>query len=100
MNAVLYALVVLIFGTTWIAITLQSAEIAPVVAVFWRFLLRVHLMVALLISRRLTRLKLNDHLFCLLQGLCIFSLNFICFYIAVRYISSGLESVIFLWRFF
>lgn len=37
MNAVLYALVVLIFGTTWIAITLQSAEIAPVVAVFWRF---------------------------------------------------------------
>ena len=42
MNAVLYALVVLIFGTTWIAITLQSAEIAPVVAVFWRFLLRVH----------------------------------------------------------
>lgn len=96
MNAVLYALVVLIFGTTWIAITLQSAEIAPVVAVFWRFFIAgALLMVALLISRRLTRLKLNDHLFCLLQGLCIFSLNFICFYIAVRYISSGLESVIF-----
>ncbi|AUZ04870.2 putative EamA-like transporter [Vitreoscilla sp. C1] len=32
---------------------------------------------------------------CLLQSLCVFSLNFVCFYTAVQYIHSGLESVIF-----
>lgn len=31
----------------------------------------------------------------MLQGLCVFGLNFICFYTAVKYVNSGLESVIF-----
>jgi drug/metabolite transporter (DMT)-like permease len=39
MNALLYALVVVIWGTTWIAISLQQQSgISASVAVFWRFL--------------------------------------------------------------
>ncbi|MEG1251692.1 MAG: EamA family transporter, partial [Citrobacter sp.] len=38
MNALLYALVVVIWGTTWIAISLQQQSgISTNVAVFWRF---------------------------------------------------------------
>ncbi|MFP3702054.1 EamA family transporter, partial [Burkholderia sp. SIMBA_013] len=32
---------------------------------------------------------------CVLQGCCVFGFNFVCFYYASGYISSGLESVIF-----
>jgi len=96
MNAVLYLAVVLIWGTTWIAITAQHGEFSPVVGIFWRFLLAsIVLFIVLLFTRRLKKLTKNDHLFCLLQGICIFGLNFICFYVAVGYINSGLESVIF-----
>lgn len=98
MNLFLYLSVVLIWGTTWIAIyAQQSAGIGAVtVAVFWRFLLASLVMLVLLkLIRRLHTLTLQDHLFCLLQGCCVFGFNFVCFYYASGYISSGLESVIF-----
>ena len=97
MNALLYALVVVIWGTTWIAITLQQqSEISTTVAVFWRFFISAIVLFAFVVmSRKLQRLATHDHLFCMLQACCIFGFNFVCFYYAVQYISSGLEAVIF-----
>ena len=97
MNALLYALVVVIWGTTWIAITLQQqSEISTTVAVFWRFFISAIVLFAFVVmSRKLQRLATHDHLFCMLQECCIFGFNFVCFYYAVQYISSGLEAVIF-----
>lgn len=45
--------------------------------------------------RRLRRLALRDHLYCMLQGCCVFCFNFWCFYTAAAHINTGLESVIF-----
>ncbi len=97
MNALLYALVVVIWGTTWIAISLQQQSgISANVAVFWRFFVSaIVLFVFIALTKKLQKLALKDHLFCVLQGLCVFGLNFVCFYYAVQYISSGLEAVIF-----
>lgn len=97
MNALLYALVVVIWGTTWIAITLQQqSEISTTVAVFWRFFISAIVLFAFVVmSRKLQKLATQDHLFCMLQACCIFGFNFVCFYYAVQYISSGLEAVIF-----
>jgi drug/metabolite transporter (DMT)-like permease len=53
------------------------------------------MMVVLLIARRLRKLALKDHIYCVAQGCCVFAFNFYCFYHAAAYISSGLESVIF-----
>ena len=97
MNALLYALVVVIWGTTWIAISVQQhSGIAANVAVFWRFFISAMvLFVFILLYRKLDKLAVKDHLFCMLQACCIFGFNFVCFYAAVQYISSGLEAVIF-----
>ncbi|MFV8799089.1 DMT family transporter [Yersinia sp. LJYL362] len=97
MNALLYLLVVLIWGTTWIAITLQQqGSVAITVSIFYRFALAAGvMMIILLLVRRLRHLALRDHLFCVAQGFCVFAFNFYCFYHAAAYISSGLESVIF-----
>ena len=96
MNGLLYMAVVIIWGTTWIAITAQHGQFSPVIGVFWRFVIAAGLLFLFLIATgRLKKLNLQDHLFCVLQGLCIFGFNFICFYTAIEYINSGLESVIF-----
>jgi drug/metabolite transporter (DMT)-like permease len=96
MNALLYGLVVVIWGTTWIAIFLQQGPVAAPVSIFWRFAVAsATMMVVLLALRRLRKLALRDHLFCMLQGCCVFCFNFWCFYTAAAHINTGLESVIF-----
>ncbi|MBU9832008.1 DMT family transporter [Rahnella sp. FC061912-K] len=96
MNALLYISVIIIWGTTWFAIYLQQGDVPVTVSIFYRFLLAaVIMLVALLAARRLRRLALKDHLFCIVQGCCVFCFNFYCFYHAAAYITSGLESVIF-----
>ncbi|MDR3103125.1 MAG: DMT family transporter [Yokenella regensburgei] len=96
MNALLYVLVVVIWGTTWIAIFLQQGPVPAPVSIFWRFAVAsITLMAVLLVMRRLRRLTFRDHLFCMVQGCCVFCFNFWCFYTAAAYINTGLESVIF-----
>lgn len=96
MSLLLYVTVVLIWGTTWIAIVMQQGVVDPTVSVFYRFVLAAGvLMVTLLLSGRLKPLRGRDHLWCLAQGASVFCLNFYCFYHAVSYISSGMEAVIF-----
>ena len=53
------------------------------------------MIVILLLSGKLRKLSGRDHLFCLLQGGCVFCFNFWCFYTAAAWINTGLESVIF-----
>ena len=96
MNALLYGLVVVIWGTTWIAIYLQQGPVAAPVSIFWRFAVATAaIMLVLVALRRLRKITLRDNLFCLLQGCCVFCFNFWCFYTAASYINTGLESVIF-----
>lgn len=96
MNALLYILVVAIWGTTWIAIFLQQGPVPATVSIFWRFAIAsVTMLTILLLTHRLRRLALRDHLSCVLQGCCVFGFNFWCFYTAASWINTGLESVIF-----
>ncbi len=95
-NIALYITTVLIWGTTWLAIHFQVGEVPVLISVFYRFALAGMLFLPLLMllgKRQPTRF--SDHLFFLLQGACLFSFNFICFYTASHYIVSGLLSVVF-----
>lgn len=96
MTQFLYLSTVLIWGTTWIAIHWQLGAVAVLVSVFYRFALAATLMLSLvLVSGRLQATSKQDHGFMVLQGMCLFSLNFVCFYTAGLAISSGLLAVIF-----
>ncbi|MDO8698250.1 MAG: DMT family transporter [Pseudomonas sp.] len=96
MNLSLYVLTVLIWGTTWIAIKLQIGEVALAASITYRFALAALVLFALLLlSRRLQRLDRRAQLLCMAQGLCLFSLNFLCFYTASQWIPSGLIAVVF-----
>jgi drug/metabolite transporter (DMT)-like permease len=87
---------VLIWGTTWIAIKLQVGEVAIAASIAYRFALAAALLFAvLLLSGRLQKLDRRGQVICLIQGLCLFCINFLCFYTASQWIHSGLIAVIF-----
>lgn len=94
MNLSLFIATVLIWGTTWIAITFQIGPVDLVISVFYRFALAG--VVFLLGLAALGRLHLPaEWRFVVLQACCLFSFNFLCFYQATSLIPSGLVSVIF-----
>jgi drug/metabolite transporter (DMT)-like permease len=93
-NFALFAATVLIWGTTWIAIAWQIGPVEVVVSVFYRFALAG--VVFMLGLAALGRLHLpTQWRFVVLQALCLFSFNFLCFYQATSLIHSGLVSVVF-----
>ena len=95
-NALLFLSTVLIWGSTWIAIAWQVGPVPVLVSIFYRFgSAAVILLLLLAVLRRLPVPNWRDQPFILAQALCLFSFNFICFYNAAAYLSSGLISVIF-----
>lgn len=91
-----YALTVLIWGLTWTAIRLQ-VESAPVdISVFYRFLMAsVVTLMVLALLRRLQTLSLKQHSWLVLQGLTMYSVNFLLIYRAAESMTSGLLAVVF-----
>ncbi|WP_462380144.1 DMT family transporter [Pseudomonas sp. Marseille-QA0892] len=96
MNLSLYLVTVLIWGTTWIAIKWQVGVVDLTVSIAYRFALAAIVLFAFLLIRgALQPMDRRGHFICLAQGACLFCLNFICFYVASQWVSSGLIAVIF-----
>lgn len=91
----LYVVTVLIWGSTWFAITLQLGTVPPAVSVAWRFLTAAAILIGYALLRGLPlRFSRREHLFMALQGLLLFCLNYVGFYISEQYLASGLVAVI------
>ena len=90
----LYATSVLIWGTTWLAITYQLGSVAVEVSVAYRFALAAALLLAYCVVRgHSLKFSVRDHRFMALQGLFLFAVNYVLTYHAERFISSGLTAV-------
>ena len=96
MNALLYFVVLLAWGSSWFAISFQLGDVAPQVSIVWRFLLAS---IILFIWCYLRGLKLSfplrDHLSWLLLGFFLFCVNYICAYFGTFYLASGLVYLLF-----
>ena len=95
-NAGLYILTCLIWGSTWLGIKFQLGVVDPEISVVYRFSLAAGLLLAFSLFRRLPlRFSPREHFFMALQGLTLFSLNYIAVYLSELYLSSGLVAVVF-----
>jgi drug/metabolite transporter (DMT)-like permease len=95
-TAALYALTVLIWGTTWIALKLQLGPVPIAWSIAWRFALAALVLLGWQAWRRSARLPPRAAWPLVgAQGLCLFCLNFLCFLEASRWIASGLVAVCF-----
>jgi drug/metabolite transporter (DMT)-like permease len=92
----LYLLTVLVWGSTWIAIKYQLGVVPPLVSIGHRFMLAALLVFGLLLLRRdAWRLSLRHQPQVLLQGLCLFCINYVFIYSATLQLTSGLVAVVF-----
>jgi drug/metabolite transporter (DMT)-like permease len=92
----LYLTSVLIWGSTWLAITFQFGPVPPTVSVFYRFTLSALILFAWCLVRKLPlRFTPNDHLWMMVQGVLLFGINYVCVYLAELEVTSALVAVVF-----
>ncbi|ASD65632.1 DMT family transporter [Pseudoalteromonas piscicida] len=95
-NLFLYAITVLIWGSTWLAIEYQLGSINEFVSLFYRFGLAAVCMWAFVIYKRVPmRFSRRDHGFFILLALCNFGANYLFLYWAQAHLTSAMASIAF-----
>jgi len=95
-NAFLYLLTSLIWGSTWLAITFQLGTVDPEISVVYRFALASGILLTYSLIRRLPmRFTLREHGLMALQGLTLFSVNYVLVYMAELHLASGYVAIAF-----
>lgn len=93
----LYAVLVGIWGGSFIAIEFQLGVVANEVSVLWRYLMAAIAMtgVCLIAKRRMRGFSFVDHLYFMALGVFFFSLNYVLIYRAQIELTSGLAAITF-----
>ena len=95
-NLLLYAITILTWGSSWLAIKFQLGYVDPMASITYRFLLAAGASwLYCLYSGRLMRFGILDHGFMLLQGASLFCFNYLLIYICELTLISGIVALIF-----
>ena len=95
-SASLYLSSVLIWGSTWFAIKFQLGVVAAEVSLVYRFgIAAILLLMFCLLTRRNLKYSPREHGFIALQGLFLFSSNYLVFYWATSLLTSGIVALMF-----
>jgi drug/metabolite transporter (DMT)-like permease len=96
MAAALYALICLIWGSTWLAIKVGLIGVPPFLSAGLRFLLAAFLVgLIVAVGRRPLHLTRDDKICVLSMGLLVFWVDYALVYWAEMRISSGLTAILF-----
>lgn len=95
-NALIYAAVVAVWGSSWLAIRYQLGVVPPEVSVVYRFVLSAVLVFAWAAWRG-ERLRFGPraHLRMALLGVCLFCVNYALVYMASQHLTTGLVATVF-----
>ena len=96
LNAMLYFVVVLVWGSTWIAIAHQVGDVSNAASICYRSAAAGLLLFAYLVVRRARlRFTVRQHVLMAIIGITMFSCNYLFLYAAEQRIPSGLVAVLF-----
>ena len=95
-NALLFVSTLLCWSPTWYIIKFQLGYVDPLISVFYRIGLACIIIFAVLfLTNQKLKFKLYDHVWFLALGLCLFSSNYIFFYLANTYLISDVVCIAF-----
>ena len=90
----LFAVCIVVWGSTWHAITYQLGANAPEVGVALRFALAAAVVLTLCLLRRAPlRFSWREHALLALQGIFLYGVSYVCVYEAERHVPSGLVAI-------
>lgn len=86
----------IVWGSTWYAIKFQIGTTDPLFSVSYRFTIAgIILLLFGIIAGKSLKISLRGHLMILLQGLCLFGVNYWLVYLAEIHLTSALVAVVF-----
>ena len=92
----LYVLIILIWGSSWIAITYQYGIVSEELSVAYRFFIAsMALFAYAFFKQEQLRIKLTYYPMIVLMGVSMFCLNYLFTYYGMNYVASGLAAVLF-----
>ena len=95
-NILFYTITILIWGSTWLGIKFQLGMVDPALSVAYRFALAALILFVWCFARRLPmRFSRSEHFYIAMQGVFLFGVNYLLFYLAELQITSGLAAVVF-----
>ena len=95
-NLALYISTILIWGSTWLAITYQLGEVDPIISVIYRMALgSVLLFIWCWLKKIPLLLSTQNHRYLFAQGCLLFGFNYWTIYWSEVYLPSGIVAVIF-----
>lgn len=95
-NLILFISTLLYWSPTWYLIKFQFGVVDPLISIFYRFLIASAIVfIFLILLKKKLSFNLNQHLWFLLLGVTLFSLNYIFFYLANTYLISGIVTIAF-----
>ena len=95
-NLTLFGITLFCWSPTWYIIKFQLGYVDPLVSVFYRFLAAaIIIFIYLLIKKKNLKFSLNHHVWFLLFGICLYSLNYVFFYLSNTYLISAFPAIVF-----
>jgi len=95
-NYVLFLITLFCWSPTWYLIKFQLGYVDPLVSVFYRFIIAaIIFFIYLLIKKHNLKFSINNHIWFLFFGTCLYSINYVFFYLSNTYLISAFPAIVF-----
>ena len=95
-NFFLFLITLFCWSPTWYIIKFQLGYVDPLVSVFYRFLAAsIIIFIYLIYKNKNLKFSLNYHMWFLCFGVCLYSINYVFFYLSNTYLISAFPAIVF-----
>ena len=95
-NFILFCFTLFCWSPTWYVIKFQLGVVDPLLSVFYRFLLAsILIFTYLLIKKKKLKFSLDHHIWFLIFGIFLYSINYVFFYLSNTYLVSAFPAIVF-----
>ena len=95
-NFILFLITLFCWSPTWYLIKFQLGYVDPLLSVFYRFLIAASfIFIYLIIKKKNLKFSFSHHFWFLFFGVCLYSINYVFFYLSNTYLISAFPAIVF-----
>ena len=95
-NFILFGITLFCWSPTWYIIKFQLGYVDPLISVFYRFIAAsIIIFIYLIIKKKKIKFSLSYHVWFLFFGTCLYSINYVFFYLSNTYLISAFPAIVF-----